>query len=195
MQKLEKIYLHSTMLLLYLQPDGKISFKASFTFHYASTISLNQGSGTARRLHLHSTLLLLYRSRLSGTQGCVSDLHSTMLLLYPWRICSLIASCSIYIPLCFYYIRVHTQTSVHEYLIYIPLCFYYILGCRVDIQHKLNLHSTMLLLYQYVDEDAERSDVDLHSTMLLLYQYLEINRVLHSIIYIPLCFYYIDMGE
>ena len=119
-----------------------------FTFHYASTISLNQGSGTARRLHLHSTLLLLYRSRLSGTQGCVSDLHSTMLLLYhstyadkrawvfdlhstmlllyPEAVYAPNDINRIYIPLCFYYIGQSWSGWDNGYQIYIPLCFYYI---------------------------------------------------------------------
>ena len=76
-------------------------------------------------------------------------------------------------------------------LIYIPLCFYFI-GYETPIEyHMTHLHSTMLLLYPYMEIGQEvkvalftfhyastlsRMDsgdpqlfVDLHSTMLLLY--------------------------
>ena len=99
-------HLHSTMLLLY---------------HIVQSI------GNSVRLHLHSTMLLLYRrgfwserywssaftfhyaSTLSHFPGqCrrgIADLHSTMLLLYPiWLMIARTSRCTIYIPLCFYFI-------------------------------------------------------------------------------------------
>ena len=80
-----------------------------------------------------------------------------------------------------------------------------------------HLHSTMLLLYQDLDQLRKTSRFDLHSTMLLLYQEsrrrgLPIIIYLHStmlllyhvrkrpsgnitLIYIPLCFYFIHHAD
>ena len=53
--------LHSTMLLLYLQRGrGAERQGFSFTFHYASTLSLYDFRDSHRCVHLHSTMLLLY---------------------------------------------------------------------------------------------------------------------------------------
>ena len=100
--------------------------------------------------------------------------------------------------------------------IYIPLCFYYISqDVTFDPEDPANLHSTMLLLYLVLLLPARPSALHLHSTMLLLYRkrieqhtlkryYLHSTmlllyraspqHMLHhiSIIYIPLCFYYIS---
>ena len=62
---------------------------SSFTFHYASTLSLEAVRCTEMELHLHSTMLLLYR-QLQFKESSRS---------------------SIYIPLCFYFIQAHTGPS------------------------------------------------------------------------------------
>ena len=56
------------------------------------------------------------------------------------------------------------------YVIYIPLCFYFI-SCSKPLFSfiSFNLHSTMLLLYQYNAHMLLYNCPNLHSTMLLLY--------------------------
>ena len=106
-QRLSHQNLHSTMLLLYPGPVQNVMLLCYlFTFHYASTLSRNRKpqmhlNGT----DLHSTMLLLYL--LSGQRHplLVCDLHSTMLLLYRWQANISVYPSSIYIPLCFYFIR------------------------------------------------------------------------------------------
>ena len=142
------VTLHSTMLLLYLDSYCRfrlpsvlyiplcfyyistlppaVTNNATFTFHYASTISVVAFNGFSQGVPLHSTMLLLY-------------LWSTV-------ISSMIAI--LYIPLCFYYILAHavgfavppfftfhyaSTISVTPHfeqasltILYIPLCFYYI---------------------------------------------------------------------
>ena len=96
--------------------------------------------------------------------------------------------------------------------IYIPLCFYFILDCCSKSLTLIHLHSTMLLLYQFVGSNNnsvafiyiplcfyfifvkvifKSSSTDLHSTMLLLYRSWHGYVIYRSIIYIPLCFYFI----
>ena len=99
------IYLHSTMLLLYLSLQlPLLSLLNIFTFHYASTLSAVADDILKEVLYLHSTMLLLYLTRelkmsihqkiyiplcfyfipvsVTDTSDTLSDLHSTMLLLY-----------------------------------------------------------------------------------------------------------------
>ncbi len=60
MQELEKIHLHSTMLLLYLdETTGKV-IPAAFTFHYASTISDSDVSGPFASTHIYIPLCFYY---------------------------------------------------------------------------------------------------------------------------------------
>ena len=142
----------------------------SFTFHYASTLSVNAAVDNANSADLHSTMLLLYPIRVlfSGVHGpgftfhyastlslaestkttTNGNLHSTMLLLY----------------------GSYTITEVSNTCIYIPLCFYFILRPAQIVHHiQPDLHSTMLLLYPVHAPDAWLLDMNLHSTMLLLY--------------------------
>ena len=99
------VNLHSTMLLLY-----------PFSPHRAAI----------KCLYLHSTMLLLYR--IWG--GCMTEfimyLHSTMLLLYPGSADAIGKRFSIYIPLCFYFIKIGHDNHWFAKHIYIPLCFYFI---------------------------------------------------------------------
>ena len=104
-------------------------------------------------LNLHSTMLLLYLRQSIASTRRIKNLHSTMLLLYPMRsrsATSIIHSFtfhyastlslhgsknpwdgkSIYIPLCFYFIRHHIFGGIRNRKIYIPLCFYFIFLMR-----------------------------------------------------------------
>ena len=74
--------LHSTMLLLYLGPAFRACPLSVFTFHYASTLSIQKIYSFLDFFYLHSTMLLLYQRSGHGFRG--------------WNI--------IYIPLCFYFI-------------------------------------------------------------------------------------------
>ena len=120
---------------------------ASFTFHYASTLSKPIFPFPSFDVHLHSTMLLLYLPGRWLRLSLYADLHSTMLLLY---LCppSAISNCL---------------------WIYIPLCFYFIPFRYIFVVSPSNLHSTMLLLYRYEWETSVYNVSNLHSTMLLLY--------------------------
>ena len=62
----------------------------------------------------------------------------------------------------------------------------------VDIS---NLHSTMLLLYRAEEQGQKYGTTHLHSTMLLLYPITFADKRPVIIIYIPLCFYFIERPE
>ena len=49
-----------------------------------------------------------------------------MLLLYPMVFSSELYLFSIYIPLCFYFIKIRKFRNITQLIIYIPLCFYFI---------------------------------------------------------------------
>ena len=99
------LYLHSTMLLLYLIPPARPENSIIFTFHYASTLSETEVpkivDSVIFTFHYASTLSDHAAHLVSVHLG---HLHSTMLLLYqiPRRYGS--GRISIYIPLCFYFI-------------------------------------------------------------------------------------------
>ena len=138
-----------------------------------------------------------------------------MLLLYlPFRMYGKIFN-DIYIPLCFYFIRVLKPDGVLIFKIYIPLCFYFIYfslhfilrvisiyiplcfyfipqNCFQPSQSNLYLHSTMLLLYLLGVHPDILILSHLHSTMLLLYQPEDKKPLTEERIYIPLCFYFIE---
>ena len=214
MRKLEKIHLHSTMLLLYPGSNHRISWMhlhlhstmlllylngftgitpafliyiplcfyfisgcalssrpyAPFTFHYASTLSKWLYRNHARLLDLHSTMLLLYL-RLRAFISSLCSIYIPLCFYFIFCIADMILShILIYIPLCFYFIYVYSDYAVLLLLIYIPLCFYFILSAPSRKQSRsLNLHSTMLLLYPYTPG-----------------VYANLNWI-----YIPLCFYFI----
>ena len=118
--------LHSTMLLLYPVWESVGRRKASFTFHYASTLS----SIAAIARFLHSSFTFHYASTLSDR-----------------RIWKRQKSTGIYIPLCFYFIG-KTVQKAQRYCIF---TFHYASTLSLDgLRNSLlnvNLHSTMLLLY------------------------------------------------
>ena len=144
----------------------------AFTFHYASTLSIRGSLFQMRRTYLHSTMLLLYQRWLRASLYRIQHLHSTMLLLYPYRVVCPECVSHIYIPLCFYFIR-DFQSRFPCDLIY--------------------LHSTMLLLYLLRFRLSTACSSNLHSTMLLLYRSRCSLCVDRKDIYIPLCFYFIQM--
>ena len=59
---------------------------------------------------------------------------------------------------------------------------------------QTDLHSTMLLLYPTPNIQIGQVTTHLHSTMLLLYPRSDQGEASTSIIYIPLCFYFIEEG-
>ena len=184
-------YLHSTMLLLYpLFSKTLESLGFTFTFHYASTLSVlaaeKRNVYTLFTFHYASTLsisrwrihdldgiyipLCFYfiKFKLSTSFDCIFHLHSTMLLLY--RIRSIYPGYS-YIFTFHYASTLSPQVLIckDQLLIYIPLCFYFIYFRSSITRSHSNLHSTMLLLYRRTCPlciDCEN-------------------------IYIPLCFYFI----
>ena len=99
-------------------------------------------------------------------------LHSIMLLLYRERRCRLDWINWIYIPLCFYFIG---------HVFHAPkMC--------------LHLHSIMLLLYRLELARQQKWVHYLHSIMLLLYLAFGFLHPSTPYIYIPLCFYFIEMA-
>ena len=68
--KIEFFNLHSTMLLLY-RGNAKqyIAVHYLFTFHYASTLSLDPYLEGIAKENLHSTMLLLYLYRIGRNLG------------------------------------------------------------------------------------------------------------------------------
>ena len=108
--KWRHLYLHSTMLLLYLW----------FRCHTGGS-----------DWHLHSTMLLLYRfpSRLCALS--FKDLHSTMLLLYRfWRIRRPLLHLYLHSTMLLLY-RCRYYPCSWYLPIYIPLCFYFIFSATV----------------------------------------------------------------
>ena len=150
------------------------AWHCGFTFHYASTLSSFRVSVVAVAPHLHSTMLLLYRRLQELVLDLLPDLHSTMLLLYPiWLMIARTSRCTIYIPLCFYFIRSWVASIVSS-----------------PFQFTFHYASTLSLVLV----EAELPEKNLHSTMLLLYR--RTSPPLRSIlpIYIPLCFYFIGFS-
>ena len=116
-----------------------------------------------------------------------------MLLLYPvLRLCRGPANL-IYIPLCFYFIVGAAMNGIDVSSIYIPLCFYFICMLSELVRAgAINLHSTMLLLYQppLPALYAYRCVFTFHYASTLSYNRYRLN-ILRYPIYIPLCFYFI----
>ena len=164
------LFIYIPLCFYFILPSSpKIVYNTPFTFHYASTLSEIGSRGGVHFHNLHSTMLLLYlyailtkgvdyeftfhyASTLSGKAYCTAcgktNLHSTMLLLYLSAFSSAVTMVPIYIPLCFYFIRM-------------------LFGCRI---RSFYLHSTMLLLYPILQTKSVSPYLYLHSTMLLLYR-------------------------
>ena len=120
--------------------------------------------------NLHSTMLLLYHLRIVCQLLHFLHLHSTMLLLY--------LRCQLF------YFRIIRNLHSTMLLLYPgfvrSVAFWY-----------AHLHSTMLLLYRFPLVPAAPVRDNLHSTMLLLSLIASTVLPLLSVIYIPLCFYFI----
>ena len=208
-------YLHSTMLLLYRDTPVMIARRAAtFTFHYASTLSAKR-TGWGLWFYIYIPLCFYFicrRQRLSDrnvqftfhyastlsnrTAGACwtcreFTFHYASTLSYlPYLAQGL--NLRIYIPLCFYFIELSEVFCPAMRIIYIPLCFYFIWFFLPDIMTILShLHSTMLLLYRSQSSSSCPDCAYLHSTMLLLYRDAAARDMLMMSIYIPLCFYFI----
>ena len=172
--------------------NGSDRIDLLFTFHYASTLSVEWRSclcsASAFTFHYASTLSKLLAGLLPGWVCIYIPLCFYFILLAQIynRRCFVI-----YIPLCFYFIRLRREIPGWRKHIYIPLCFYFIRKGHGTTGSTFNLHSTMLLLYRsshdpvmYVfcgftfhyastlSDDAGyliTGQFNLHSTMLLLY--------------------------
>ena len=127
-----------------------------------------------RSPHLHSTMLLLYRTVYPSARHCASSeslyLHSTMLLLYQksglpksgnitftFHYASTLSDAAAVgsdrvCTFTFHYASTLSGRRVillrDRFPIYIPLCFYFIWRTKRNTAQKINLHSTMLLLYR-----------------------------------------------
>ena len=138
------------MLLLYPCPALEYAiYNPLFTFHYASTISVNVIQAVGQR----NCFTFHYASTISR------------------RWCGSTSDFCLYIPLCFYYIMEATGKHQRIFYLYIPLCFYYIRNREAfgDFD-QTTLHSTMLLLYRSGLGIIISVRSSLHSTMLLLYR-------------------------
>ena len=126
------------MLLLYPCPALEYAiYNPLFTFHYASTISVNVIQAVGQR----NCFTFHYASTISR------------------RWCGSTSDFCLYIPLCFYYIMEATGKHQRIFYLYIPLCFYYIERLPVGgYVLKISLHSTMLLLYLPDSTDRNYAD-------------------------------------
>ena len=119
-------HLHSTMLLLYLNPRLIVEGRNIFTFHYASTLSrLNNATGSASSIYIPLCFYFILRITPQRATFHTFTFHyaSTLSILPCVRNRLGIV---IYIPLCFYFIRLSGVIQGQLNLIYIPLCFYFI---------------------------------------------------------------------
>ena len=139
-----------------------------------------------------------------------------MLLLYRLTYRDILPAITIYIPLCFYFIpscsikisshsvfTFHYASTLSRIASAIQCCmdsftFHYASTLShpfcPGMQEKIDLHSTMLLLYPGGRIRRREVRANLHSTMLLLYPHSESALSLSPRIYIPLCFYFIRSG-
>ena len=79
------------------------------------------------------------------------NLHSTMLLLYLMIGVDNTTIDSIYIPLCFYFIRTIHCTKAARVMIYIPLCFYFIQEDSYSQKHLNGIY--IPLCFYFIDFD------------------------------------------
>ena len=118
---------------------------------------------------LHSTMLLLYRSSVLGIQSRKGNLHSTMLLLYREKQ----QDTALFQSFTFHYASTLSAHVHGDKPPSMSFTFHY--------ASTLSMNSKMISKVQ----------TNLHSTMLLLYQSWLTSRTPLSLIYIPLCFYFI----
>ena len=115
-------------------------------------------------------MLLLYPSFRSYWFRRIPNLHSTMLLLYLIFLFKTGHIKFIYIPLCFYFIPEHDA------------CYFF--------SDLFTFHYASTLSRRLAERRSEQC-INLHSTMLLLYQKWDWQKLRKTQIYIPLCFYFI----
>ncbi len=145
--------------------------------------------------YLHSTMLLLYLTHPAGLFLPV--------IPFTFHYASTLSDCArhcvmeffIYIPLCFYFIEISEKYQNILKPIYIPLCFYFI--CLLQIYQTYwiaYLHSTMLLLYLENNREICEAfpEFTFHYASTLSQSPTLRSRNAKKI-YIPLCFYFIDL--
>ena len=165
------VYLHSTMLLLYLALIVLFGIGALwFTFHYASTLSACDIIKYLCGFLIYIPLCFYFIKEVSE---------------------NLRNFCCIYIPLCFYFIPGAGTTKSTKFFIYIPLCFYF-MECRLSARQVAAVftfhYASTLSSYDPIDCVA-----DFIYIPLCFYFIKEVSENLRNFccIYIPLCFYFI----
>ena len=117
-----------------------------------------------------------YASTLSNCQNSeeltLLNLHSTMLLLY---------------------LKLIDFNAVLLVYLHSTMLLLYQGGYGQSEEDGIYLHSTMLLLYRFFVPEHTFLPLHLHSTMLLLYLKNPFITQFVVFIYIPLCFYFIDL--
>ena len=186
--------LHSIMLLLYHRTRWRFSLNWQIYIPLCFYFIWIGGSFLPDfYTDLHSIMLLLYPVPADTPSFFQANLHSIMLLLYLNEEIDDDTFLPIYIPLCFYFIGKDDLVLDMDSIIYIPLCFYFItvFHCVSIACFWFTFHYASTLSESDLSKDACRQD--LHSIMLLLYPIPFFGYVLISSIYIPLCFYFIQM--
>ena len=229
-------HLHSTMLLLYLHiatthaiRKSKFTFHYAstlsftrlyvpivicrFTFHYASTLSMSSLSHwmMGRRFTFHyASTLSIWRLKMEFINEWFTFHYASTLSRYFF---STDINCIIYIPLCFYFIRIshiayapylwftfHYASTLssapvrswhHLLRIYIPLCFYFICAAGKLVKRNLSIYIPLCFYFIFMHLPSQPGIPHLHSTMLLLYLEQPDEMGAYDRIYIPLCFYFI----
>ena len=185
----------------------------TFTFHYASTLSVwwlyNQRGFSLFTFHYASTLSAYQGALRSGKKVFTFHYASTL----SEKSARLNTEWIIYIPLCFYFIifpmkfivarekftfHYASTLSYPETESQFPILFTFHYAStlsqsprKIFIPDYFDLHSTMLLLYPYTVKvgDCLYDIFTFHYASTLSGRVLAVNRVCE--IYIPLCFYFI----
>ena len=138
-------------------------------------------------------MLLLYRKWKSLKSICLTYLHSTMLLLYQ----GVTISGFCYLTFTFHYASTlsgRREKGARENDIYIPLCFYFIRGSRRKKRRLESFTFHYASTLSAMTDMSDNANKNLHSTMLLLYRFVKYETATSILIYIPLCFYFIQVG-
>ena len=147
-----------------------------------------------QNIHLHSTMFLFHL--------ILTDDGQSIQCQFTFHYVSISSDCQeirlwqthvIYIPLCFYFIRLTLKSNKLKTIIYIPLCFYFIV--TRDLQTTANEIIYIPLCFYFIDGSTSYEAiavVNLHSTMFLFHLNLVFTALHYIYIYIPLCFYFIQ---
>ena len=109
------------------------------------------------------------------------NLHSTMLLLYPYWCKKSCRTYRIYIPLCFYFIKIPGTGTRNVTHIYIPLCFYFIPS---PISTSFFFNTRILFVHPVSTLDSPQKSSSSHFTKYefsLIFQALSISQQFSSI--------------